>query len=175
MGQLVGEGVLLCKPRNLRSHGDVTGKRGLQNCPPASTHTYHMATINTNLKLYPWGKRFCMKDLYFLQMLQFIWRCCNQEVEAPWPSVTDCPWRTVFMRWSRTQGTQPVFSRVGHGQPRKASVSRMLQWAIGALLRWPPAVARRSALFQEEVATLCNAKPYFSPLYGFGERVKSLN
>lgn len=53
----------------------------------------------------------------------------------------------------------------GSDKDGKASVFRMLQWAISTLLRWPFPVARRSFLFLEWVATLCNAEPHFHPLY----------
>lgn len=53
----------------------------------------------------------------------------------------------------------------GSDKDRKASVFRMLQWAIGTLPRWPFTVARHSFLFLEWVAVLCNAEPHFHPLY----------
>lgn len=53
----------------------------------------------------------------------------------------------------------------GSDKDGKASVFRMLQWAISTLLRWPFAVARHSFLFPEWVAKLYNAEPHFHPLY----------
>ena len=61
----------------------------------------------------------------------------------------------------------------GSDKDRKASVFRMLQWAISTLLRWPFPVARHSFLFLEWVATLCNAEPHFQPLYiSLGEELE---
>lgn len=61
--------------------------------------------------------------------------------------------------------TSMCLAGTGSDKDRKASVFRMLQWAISTLLRWPFPVARHSFLFLEWVATLCNAEPHFHPLY----------
>lgn len=88
------------------------------------------------------------------------------KLEAPLTSSYWWSWEEGFHEMalgSKVTGVWLV--ETGSDKDRKASVFRMLQWAISTLLRWPFTVARHSVLFLEWVATLCNAEPHFYPPY----------